>query len=222
MDGAVFVISAEDGPQPSTRQHILSAVRSGITNIVVYLNKAAMVDPELVELEKLEIRDLLSTYGFPGDDVRIVVGSAWCPDVGLYVSSPGPGTTTSGGGVGGEGSGSGIGGGSDNNGSGSGSDNNGGSDGGVVSSILPETGGGWAVLLLIVGVVLVGGGLLIRRFSLLARDMRALRNTAAWDAIPKPEQPPSPVCPGAVGAGLCRFPRRHPLRLSEKPRLASN
>jgi elongation factor Tu len=77
MDGAVLVVSAADGPMPQTREHILLARQVGVPYIVVYLNKADMVDdPELLELVEMEVRELLSQYGFPGDDTPIVVGSA--------------------------------------------------------------------------------------------------------------------------------------------------
>jgi elongation factor Tu len=77
MDGAILVVSAADGPMPQTREHILLARQVGVPYIVVYLNKADMVDDaELLELVELEVRDLLSTYEFPGDTTPIVVGSA--------------------------------------------------------------------------------------------------------------------------------------------------
>lgn len=77
MDGAILVVSAADGPMPQTREHILLARQVGVPYIVVYLNKADMVDDaELLELVEMEIRDLLSKYDFPGDDTPIVVGSA--------------------------------------------------------------------------------------------------------------------------------------------------
>jgi elongation factor Tu len=77
MDGAVLVVSAADGPMPQTREHILLARQVGVPFIVVYLNKADMVDDEeLLELVELEVRDLLSVYEFPGDDTPIVTGSA--------------------------------------------------------------------------------------------------------------------------------------------------
>jgi len=77
MDGAILVVSAADGPMPQTREHILLARQVGVPFIVVYMNKADMVDDaELLELVELEVRDLLSTYDFPGDDTPIVVGSA--------------------------------------------------------------------------------------------------------------------------------------------------
>lgn len=77
MDGAILVVSAADGPMPQTREHILLARQVGVPHIVVYLNKADMVDdPELLELVEMEIRDLLNKYDFPGDDTPIVVGSA--------------------------------------------------------------------------------------------------------------------------------------------------
>ena len=77
MDGAILVVSAADGPMPQTREHILLARQVGVPAIVVFLNKADMVDDEeLLELVEMEVRDLLSSYEFPGDDVPIVVGSA--------------------------------------------------------------------------------------------------------------------------------------------------
>jgi len=77
MDGAILVVSAADGPMPQTREHILLARQVGVPYIVVFLNKADMVDdPELMELVELEVRELLSEYGFPGDEVPVVAGSA--------------------------------------------------------------------------------------------------------------------------------------------------
>lgn len=77
MDGAILVVSAADGPMPQTREHILLSRQVGVPYIVVFLNKADMVDDsELLELVELEVRDLLSNYEFPGDDIPIVVGSA--------------------------------------------------------------------------------------------------------------------------------------------------
>ena len=77
MDGAILVVSAADGPMPQTREHILLARQVGVPYIVVYLNKADQVDdPELLELVEMEVRDLLSTYEFPGDDTPIITGSA--------------------------------------------------------------------------------------------------------------------------------------------------
>lgn len=77
MDGAILVVSAADGPMPQTREHILLSRQVGVPYLVVYLNKADMVDdPELLELVEMEVRDLLSSYDFPGDDTPIVVGSA--------------------------------------------------------------------------------------------------------------------------------------------------
>jgi elongation factor Tu len=77
MDGAILVVSAADGPMPQTREHILLARQVGVPYIVVYLNKADMVDdPELLELVEMEVRDLLSSYDFPGDDTPIITGSA--------------------------------------------------------------------------------------------------------------------------------------------------
>lgn len=77
MDGAILVVSAADGPMPQTREHILLSRQVGVPYIVVFMNKADMVDDaELLELVEMEIRDLLSSYEFPGDDIPIVVGSA--------------------------------------------------------------------------------------------------------------------------------------------------
>ncbi|SEN78156.1 translation elongation factor 1A (EF-1A/EF-Tu), partial [Nitrosomonas marina] len=77
MDGAILVVSAADGPMPQTREHILLARQVGVPYIIVYMNKADMVDDaELLELVEMEIRELLSKYDFPGDDTPIIVGSA--------------------------------------------------------------------------------------------------------------------------------------------------
>ncbi|WP_342346607.1 elongation factor Tu [uncultured Nitrospira sp.] len=77
MDGAILVVSAADGPMPQTREHILLARQVGVPFIVVFLNKADKVeDKELLELVELEVRELLTKYGFPGDDVPVVIGSA--------------------------------------------------------------------------------------------------------------------------------------------------
>jgi elongation factor Tu len=77
MDGAILVVSANDGPMPQTREHILLARQVGVPYIVVFLNKVDMVDdPELLELVEMEVRELLSQYDFPGDDVPVVKGSA--------------------------------------------------------------------------------------------------------------------------------------------------
>ena len=77
MDGAILVVSSADGPMPQTREHILLARQVGVPYIVVFMNKVDQVDdPELLELVEMEIRDLLSSYDFPGDDVPIVKGSA--------------------------------------------------------------------------------------------------------------------------------------------------
>ena len=77
MDGAILVCSAADGPMPQTREHILLARQVGVPYIVVYLNKADMVDDEeLLELVEMEVRELLDSYEFPGDDTPIVTGSA--------------------------------------------------------------------------------------------------------------------------------------------------
>src|SRR6266849_3987877 len=77
MDGAILVVSAADGPMPQTREHVLLARQVGVPSIVVALNKVDMVDdPELLDLVELEVRELLSSYEFPGDDVPVIVGSA--------------------------------------------------------------------------------------------------------------------------------------------------
>jgi elongation factor Tu len=77
MDGAVLVVSAADGPMPQTREHILLARQVGVPYMIVYMNKADMVDDdELLELVEMEIRELLDTYEFPGDDTPIIIGSA--------------------------------------------------------------------------------------------------------------------------------------------------
>jgi len=77
MDGAILVVSAADGPMPQTREHILLARQVGVPYVVVFLNKADMVDDEeLLELVEMEVRDLLSMYEFPGDDTPIIIGSA--------------------------------------------------------------------------------------------------------------------------------------------------
>jgi elongation factor Tu len=78
MDGAILVVSAADGPMPQTREHILLARQVGVPALVVFLNKMDMADEELVELVELEVRELLTSYGFPGDDIPIVKGSALC------------------------------------------------------------------------------------------------------------------------------------------------
>src|SRR6202034_1811445 len=77
MDGAIIVVAATDGPMPQTREHILLARQVGVPSLVVFMNKVDMVDdPELLELVELEVRELLSSYNFPGDDIPIVKGSA--------------------------------------------------------------------------------------------------------------------------------------------------
>jgi elongation factor Tu len=78
MDGAILVVSAADGPMPQTREHILLARQVGVPALVVYLNKCDIADPDLLELVELEVRELLSSYGFPGDDIPIIQGSAVC------------------------------------------------------------------------------------------------------------------------------------------------
>ena len=76
MDGAILVVAATDGPMPQTREHILLARQVGVPRIVVFMNKVDAADPELLELVELEIRELLSKYEFPGDDIPIIPGSA--------------------------------------------------------------------------------------------------------------------------------------------------
>src|SRR5665811_493536 len=77
MDGAILVVGADDGPMPQTREHILLARQVGVPYVVVFLNKVDLVDdPELIELVELELRELLSKYDFPGDDIPIIPGSA--------------------------------------------------------------------------------------------------------------------------------------------------
>src|SRR5436853_151230 len=77
MDGAILVVSAADGPMPQTREHMLLARQVGVPSIVVFLNKVDMVaDPELLDLVEMEVRDLLTQYEFPGDNIPIVKGSA--------------------------------------------------------------------------------------------------------------------------------------------------
>src|SRR6476660_1636538 len=77
MDGAILVVSAADGPMPQTREHILLARQVGVPALVVFMNKVDLVDdPELIELVEMEVRELLSKYDFPGDDIPIVKGSA--------------------------------------------------------------------------------------------------------------------------------------------------
>jgi elongation factor Tu len=79
MDGAILVVSAADGPMPQTREHILLARQVGVPALVVFMNKVDMVDdPELIELVEMEVRELLSSYQFPGDDIPIIKGSALC------------------------------------------------------------------------------------------------------------------------------------------------
>ncbi|ODU57472.1 MAG: translation elongation factor Tu [Acetobacteraceae bacterium SCN 69-10] len=78
MDGAILVVSATDGPMPQTREHILLARQVGVTALVVFLNKCDIADPELLELVEMELRELLSSYQFPGDDIPIIHGSATC------------------------------------------------------------------------------------------------------------------------------------------------
>jgi len=88
MDGAILVVSAADGPMPQTREHILLARQVGVPALVVFLNKMDLADPDLVELVEMEVRELLTSYEFPGDDIPIIKGSAVCaledkqPDIG--------------------------------------------------------------------------------------------------------------------------------------------
>src|SRR5580692_8855223 len=77
MDGAILVVSAADGPMPQTREHILLARQVGVPRMVVFMNKVDLVDdPELLDLVELEVRELLTKYGFPGNDVPVIRGSA--------------------------------------------------------------------------------------------------------------------------------------------------
>src|SRR5690606_7916341 len=77
MDGAILVVSSADGPMPQTREHILLARQVGVPALVVFMNKVDMVDDEeLLELVEMEVRELLSSYQFPGDDIPVVKGSA--------------------------------------------------------------------------------------------------------------------------------------------------
>ena len=77
MDGGILVVAATDGPMPQTREHILLARQVGVPSLVVFLNKVDMVDdPELLELVELEVRELLSSYDYPGDDIPVIKGSA--------------------------------------------------------------------------------------------------------------------------------------------------
>ena len=76
MDGAILVVAATDGPMPQTREHILLARQVGVPAMVVYMNKIDIADPELTDLVEMELRELLSSYGFPGDDIPIIRGSA--------------------------------------------------------------------------------------------------------------------------------------------------
>src|SRR5512141_103973 len=76
MDGAILVVAATDGPMPQTREHILLARQVGVPSLVVFMNKMDIADPELAELVEMELRELLSSYGFPGDEIPIIRGSA--------------------------------------------------------------------------------------------------------------------------------------------------
>src|SRR6478735_1336857 len=89
MDGAIIVVSATDGQMPQTREHLLLARQVGVKHLVVFVNKVdAVDDPEMLELVELEMRELLSTYGFEGEETPIIFGSALCaledrrPDIG--------------------------------------------------------------------------------------------------------------------------------------------
>ncbi len=77
MDGAILVVGADDGPMPQTREHLLLARQVGVPGIVVFLNKVDLVDdPDLIEVSIIELRELLTSYGFPGEDIPIIRGSA--------------------------------------------------------------------------------------------------------------------------------------------------
>ncbi len=77
MDGAILVVSATDGPMPQTREHILLSRQVGVKHLIVFLNKVDLVDDEeLIDLVEMEVRELLSEYGFPGDDTPVIKGSA--------------------------------------------------------------------------------------------------------------------------------------------------
>ncbi|KAK4337413.1 hypothetical protein RND71_044143 [Anisodus tanguticus] len=78
MDGAILVVAATDGPMPQTREHLTLAKQIGIEHVVVYLNKADVADPEMVELAELELRELMTSIGYNGDEVKVIVGSALC------------------------------------------------------------------------------------------------------------------------------------------------
>lgn len=78
MDGAILVVSATDGQMPQTREHVLLAKQVGVQKLVVFINKADMVDEEMMDLVEMEIRDLLNHYGFEGDDTPVIRGSALC------------------------------------------------------------------------------------------------------------------------------------------------
>src|SRR3954466_14956951 len=76
MDGAILVVAATDGPMPQTREHILLCRQVGVPRLVVFMNKVDIADPDLLELVELEVRELLTKYEFPGDDIPIIMGSA--------------------------------------------------------------------------------------------------------------------------------------------------
>lgn len=90
MDGAILVVAATDGPMPQTREHLTLAKQIGIDHIVVYLNKADAADAEMIELAELELRELMTSVGYKGDEVEVIVGSALCaledkfPELGEY------------------------------------------------------------------------------------------------------------------------------------------
>lgn len=86
MDGAILVVSATDGQMPQTREHVLLAKQVGVQRLVVFINKADMVDDEMLDLVELEIRDLLNNFNFQGDDTPVIRGSALCA---LEVGEPG-------------------------------------------------------------------------------------------------------------------------------------
>ena len=90
MDGAIIVVSATDGQMPQTREHLLLAKQVGVDHLVVFINKVdAIDDPEMLELVEMEMRELLTEYGYPGDDIPIIMGSGLCaledkrPEIGV-------------------------------------------------------------------------------------------------------------------------------------------
>lgn len=78
MDGAILVVAATDGPMPQTREHLILAKQIGIKDIVVYLNKVDVADPEMIELAEMELRELMNEIGYKGDEVPVIPGSALC------------------------------------------------------------------------------------------------------------------------------------------------